>query len=355
MKTSILIFIAIGMTLYSVAQINLDANGNPIKNSKNASFTEPIYSSIKTSPIPPNVINTIPSPVMSISDIAFDGENLWVEGYNEYLLVKISPVDGSILKTIPTNIQRPYGLTFGNDHLWVADADNHIIQQVDTANGNIIQSFPTPGIFVNSYPGGLAWDGQDIWHNDMMGFNNNPNDSTFKINTSGQILQSYHAFGTFASGLAWDGDYLWSSDNGNLEINKIDVSNFTVIETIDAPGGPYPNGLTYDGQYLWVANNSSDSLYQVDIVYTSSEDSFYPSQLFSDFLIYPNPANNELFISGQNETDLIEVSIYNQMGQKVLDEELVTNAIDVSSLNKGMYIIELVSKSSKVREKLMIR
>lgn len=355
MKTFILLLIVIGMTFTSVAQVNLDLNGNPIENCLNAKITESINTPLKTSPMPPVLINTIPSPVTNIGDIAFDGENLWVEGYNEYLLFKISPVDGAILKTIPTNIQRPYGLTFGNDHLWVADNDNHLIQEVDTLNGNIIQSFPTPALSVTSYPGGLAWEGQDLWHNDIMGTNVNPNDSTYKLNTSGQILQAYHAFGTYATGLAWDGDYLWSSDNGNLEINKIDVSNFTVIETIEAPGGQYPNGLAWDGQYLWVANNSSDSLYQVDIEYTSSENSFYPSQLFSDFLIYPNPANNELFISGQNEADLIEVSVYNQMGQKVLDIELVTNAIDVSSLDKGMYIIELVSKSSKFREKLMIR
>ena len=73
------------------------------------------------------------------------------------------------------------------------------------------------------------------------------------------------------------------------------------------------------------------------------------------FSIYPNPAKKELFISGQNGAIIKEVNIYNQTGQRVLHEKRITHTIDVSMLRQGMYIIEVVSTKSKIREKLIIK
>jgi hypothetical protein len=75
----------------------------------------------------------------------------------------------------------------------------------------------------------------------------------------------------------------------------------------------------------------------------------------SIFSIYPNPAKKELFISSKNGVFIKEVNIYNQIGQKVLHENRITNMIDVSMLQQGMYVIELISNESKIREKLIIK
>ena len=75
----------------------------------------------------------------------------------------------------------------------------------------------------------------------------------------------------------------------------------------------------------------------------------------SEFSIYPNPAKKEIFILVENGTIINEVNIYNQIGQKVLHKNRITNTIDVSILRQGMYIIELVTNDSKIWEKLIIR
>ncbi|MCD4747236.1 MAG: T9SS type A sorting domain-containing protein, partial [Bacteroidales bacterium] len=75
----------------------------------------------------------------------------------------------------------------------------------------------------------------------------------------------------------------------------------------------------------------------------------------SEFSIYPNPTEKELFISVRNGAIINEVNIYNRIAQKVLHEHRITNTIDVSMLKQGMYIIELVTNKSKIREKLIIR
>ncbi len=75
----------------------------------------------------------------------------------------------------------------------------------------------------------------------------------------------------------------------------------------------------------------------------------------SDYSIYPNPVHNTLFISSHKGGVINEVNIYNQIGQRVIHEDQITKTIDVSLLRKGMYVIELISNESKIREKLVIR
>ncbi|MBC8465937.1 T9SS type A sorting domain-containing protein [bacterium] len=70
--------------------------------------------------------------------------------------------------------------------------------------------------------------------------------------------------------------------------------------------------------------------------------------------IYPNPVTSELFISSSG-AEITEVTIYNQVGQKVLHHKPVTQPIDVSMLRLGIYVIEVVCGNRKMREKLIIR
>ena len=72
------------------------------------------------------------------------------------------------------------------------------------------------------------------------------------------------------------------------------------------------------------------------------------------FSIYPNPATNEVFISTNNDVIIEEVNIYNQFGQNIIHKSFSLNMIDVSLLQEGIYVLELVSDELKIREKLII-
>ena len=74
----------------------------------------------------------------------------------------------------------------------------------------------------------------------------------------------------------------------------------------------------------------------------------------ASFTLYPNPATNVLFISSENNIPIDKIIIYNQLGQNVLHQNGSDNPIDVSALQPGVYVIELVSGNSKVRKKLII-
>jgi len=89
---------------------------------------------------------------------------------------------------------------------------------------------------------------------------------------------------------------------------------------------------------------------EVEEACTVSVESIYPEEEIS---IFPNPANRELTISIKDGT-IEEVNIYNLTGQKVIHEKPANNILDISKLQQGMYIIEVVSGQKRIREKLMV-
>jgi len=298
-----------------------------------------------------DIVNIIPAPTSDTRDLAFDGEYLWTGVRSSNLIFKLSPVDGTIIKTIPTTIEKPYGLTFDGNYLWIAGNQNQIIQQIDTSDGSVIKTISTPGYSLESYPYGLAWDGNNLWHNDTKDPSINvPGDSTFYIDTDGNILAAYDAHGGYPTGLAFDGQFLWSSDNEFAEIHKIRISDFTIVETISAPGGDYPNGLTWDGQYLWVANNDTDSLYQLDVSGgTAIENEDQLPLKFSLSQNYPNPFNPTTKIKFTiPQTGFTSLKVYDVLGNEVttlVNEEKPAGEyeveFDANTLTSSVYFYRL--------------
>jgi hypothetical protein len=60
-------------------------------------------------------------------------------------------------------------------------------------------------------------------------------------------------------------------------------------------------------------------------------------------------------ISIKNGAVIKEVSIYNQVGQSVYRRIPEDNTLDVSKLQPGVYLIEVITNQSKNKEKLIIK
>ena len=90
---------------------------------------------------------------------------------------------------------------------------------------------------------------------------------------------------------------------------------------------------------------------------TEIEDACYESvqelDIFNSVQIYPNPAQNKITISTNNNVTISQLNIYNQLGQKVLQLENPPNTIDISEIGKGLFVVELVSAGEMFRSKLI--
>ncbi len=71
--------------------------------------------------------------------------------------------------------------------------------------------------------------------------------------------------------------------------------------------------------------------------------------------IYPNPANNVLNIVSYT-VGIENINIYNLNGQLVLNKEVNNNqkTLNISSLESGIYIVDILSENTSVKRKLII-
>lgn len=78
----------------------------------------------------------------------------------------------------------------------------------------------------------------------------------------------------------------------------------------------------------------------------------------TDIFIYPNPANDKLYIKCKTAKIDGEIIIYNIYGKKVIDKSMntINEDVDVSNLSAGVYLLSIINKSGEtiITEKIVI-
>jgi len=71
--------------------------------------------------------------------------------------------------------------------------------------------------------------------------------------------------------------------------------------------------------------------------------------------VYPNPVNNGLLYIATNSNDTKAVAIYDVLGKKVIDTTVNDQAVNVSALNGGVYIVKITEAGKTATRKLVIK
>src|SRR5690554_3728844 len=103
-------------------------------------------------------------------------------------------------------------------------------------------------------------------------------------------------------------------------------------------------GATTD--YMSTAKNGYAKVYDLSGILSS--DKFTKV----NFTIYPNPATDALNIELQDDATLENVTIYNNVGQKI--KSVKQNTVDVSTLAKGLYFVEVTTNQGKASKKVIV-
>jgi len=109
-----------------------------------------------------------------------------------------------------------------------------------------------------------------------------------------------------------------------------------------------PNGEIHIGNNAPGCNSPEEVQAACDLVIV--ENIFSADQ----YSLFPNPADKSVTISSNNGLTIESVMIYSQTGQKVLEGKPVSQILDISKLQPGMYIVELCSGQRKARKKLVV-
>ena len=211
-------------------------------------------------------------------------------------------------------------------------ADAHHLRAEDGAE-NSLRSNRNYGIDYNGPAGNTgSWKGDvarsvfymAVRYNGLSVINGNPADSP---TTSGTI-------GDLASLISWNN----LDPRDDFEMNR---NNYIYTWQINRnPFIDYPNLVSYVfganfGQ-AWSATLSNTSLDAKSVI------------------VYPNPAKETLYISGIDNEAKIE--IYSVLGVKVVEKISATynEAVDVSNLSKGMYMLKILQDNKIFERKIIV-
>lgn len=142
----------------------------------------------------------------------------------------------------------------------------------------------------------------------------------------------------------FDGQYSYQYellfiDNFNPTEYTCDFQSHTQFES-------YYFSFFMEGSDTQISLLSETTLILESPIFMSMQFSSYPlgisDNTAADVKIYPNPTSDKLNISLE-KAKFEKFRIYSITGEKVLEEINIGNEIDVSSLSKGMYFLEIIT------------
>lgn len=119
-----------------------------------------------------------------------------------------------------------------------------------------------------------------------------------------------------------------------------------------------PKGLTFDNNTMTItgipekAGKFTVRVLGIDKGYSSNSISFKITvqetsgtgmKEINDDYIYPNPANSEIWFSSLSE-ESNNIQIFDLKGRKVSDQSVCVNPVDISTLEKGVFIVKVSNK-----------
>lgn len=84
---------------------------------------------------------------------------------------------------------------------------------------------------------------------------------------------------------------------------------------------------------------------------TLSNDSFSLNTDNSDVQIFPNPSKNVVRIKSNSKIE--KIAIFDSLGKVILIQTQNNNEIDVETLSKGIYLIEVITENEKIHRKFI--
>jgi hypothetical protein len=207
------------------------------------------------------------------------------------------------------------------------------------------------------------------------GFGNNPDDASY--NVTGSVSITLNTNNTVTLNLGTDFSTKPGPDVRAFLVDSNNISDAVLATTLIANLNNFEIGLTKatGKQSFTVAIPEGKDISKFDKIffYCLEYNHFWDLGTFTSFTssscsildvdnfkvdmisIYPNPAKNKIQLSNINAISA-EIRIFNVLGKQVFHQTKITeNTIDISSFNKGVYIVKITVDKRTKTQKLVIQ
>lgn len=158
------------------------------------------------------------------------------------------------------------------------------------------------------------------------------------ISDDGKTVVGY--FRSWPGGPMMGEGFIWTQEDGRRNLN--DYVSSLGMDTLGITFG-LPLAISRDGKKI-AGIGMNDAFQPVTFMIDLSSALATHNVKTEKFSIYPNPVKDILNINGVGKIENVE--IYNLVGQK-MKSATASSKIDVSSLSKGVYLINIISNGQK--------
>jgi len=80
-----------------------------------------------------------------------------------------------------------------------------------------------------------------------------------------------------------------------------------------------------------------------------------PNQESHDFTLYPNPAFDDVVYITTRNNEYKAITVYDVFGKVVLRDRISTNALNISRLVPGVYVLQVSERNKTMTRKLVVK
>ena len=221
----------------------------------------------------------------------------------------------------------------------------------------------------------LIWQIQGQCSENLNGFGNNPDDASY--NVTGDVSLTLNTDNTITLNLGSNFSTASGPDVRAFLVDSDGKSDALLVTTLIANLNHIDIGLTNatGAQTYTVAIPEGKNISNFDkiLFYCLQYDHFWDLGTFAKFTssscsvldidtfkideisLYPNPAKDKIHFSNLNSINT-EIRIFNVLGKQVFHQKNKTaKTIDISSFNKGIYLVKIDVDGKSKTQKLVIQ
>jgi hypothetical protein len=141
----------------------------------------------------------------------------------------------------------------------------------------------------------------------------------------------------------------------NLAVNGNLLANYTNMANI-ITGLNWANGTNLWIKWADTNDSGSNGMYAIDnFIISVSETLGVKQNAITGLNMYPNPVSNGTLYITSNSSDTKSVTVYDILGKQVLNSKTSNNALNVSTLKRGSYIVKITEDGKTDTKKLIIK
>ncbi len=185
--------------------------------------------------------------------IAFDGQRIWTANQGAPGSVSIVTLSPFLVTTVTKGFSAPGGIIYDGTNIWVTDTGDHMLKKLDSS-GNILISVP-----VGVTPELPVFDGTNIWVPNL------DSASVSVVRATGPLAGTVMATLT-GNGLnhpdqaAFDGERILVTNGAGNSVSLWKASDLTPIGTFSTGTSTTPIGVCSDGLNFWIVLAGTNKL-----------------------------------------------------------------------------------------------